>query len=132
MPNTRVSNYENSSSSNSSKTNEDQDNTKTVNLDILNGDGTGSGPGTLLGNGNSSDPNSVYVIDPKTAPKVSPKKSPVKNSQRGRSDKPPQNARLPSPRKSKTYLDFDGPDSDDELDGALLQVYGKVEPFSSW
>ena len=126
MPNTRIVNYDNSSSSTSSKPIDENASGKIVSLDILNGDETGSGPGAQLAtenSANSSDPNSVYLIESRNATRSPNKKSPVKNTQRGRSDKPPQNARLSSPRKSKTYLDFDGPDSDDELDGALLQVY---------
>ena len=90
------------------------------------------GPGTLLTDQNSLNLSSIIVQTASEAKtrnpqSSSPKKSPTKApAARGRSDKPPQNARPYSPRKNKSYLDFDGPDSDEECDGALMQVYKRV------
>ena len=98
------------------------DQPKLLSCTTLNGDITAPGPGVM------NDPNSVYVIDPTFARSSSPSKSksPVKQS-KGRTDRPPTNARQSSPRKSRNYLDFDGDDSEDESDGALSQVYTKLD-----
>ena len=98
------------------------DQPKVLSCTTLNGDITAPGPGVM------NDPNSVYVIDPTFARSSSPtkSKSPVKQS-KGRTDRPPTNARQSSPRKSRNYLDFDGDDSEDESDGALSQVYTKLD-----
>ena len=102
-----------------------------ISLDPLNGDTTGRGPG--VPHTNLNDLSTTIVNQAKSAaafnegPKSSsPRRSPAK-AVRGRSDRPPANARQMSPRKSKNYLDFDGDDSEEDSDGALSQVYNKVE-----
>ena len=100
-----------------------EDRPPTLSCETLNGDKTAKGPGVP-----NSDPNSVYVIDPSFARSSSPNKSksPIKHP-KGRTDRPPTNARQISPRKSRNYLDFDCDDSEDETDGALSQVYTKLD-----
>ena len=103
---------------------------QTVSLTVLDGDANGPGPGSSLTSDNSLNLSSIIVQTANEAgnkitnqSSSSPRRSPLKSTARGRSDRPPTNARPASPRKSRTYLDFDGPDSEDELDGALVQVY---------
>lgn len=98
---------------------------QTVSLTVLDGDHNGPGPGSSLNSGDSLNLSNIIVQHASSTNQTSSssKRSPSKTATRGRSDKPPMNARPASPRKSRTYLDFDGPDSDDELDGALVQVY---------
>ena len=103
--------------------------TKTLTIDSL--DGTRGGPGTSNNFGNISsaivsEANAVgsFQNDPRSS---SPKtRSPIKSSGKSKNDRPPQNSRAYSPKKSRNYLDYDGDDSDEDNDGALAQVYGKV------
>ena len=103
--------------------------TKPISLDILNGDQNGSGPGAALQENNIStaivfeaSSNDTLHNGPRSS---SPRKSPAKQPPRTKNDRPPQNSRALSPKKSKNYLDYDGEDSDEENDGALAQVYDK-------
>lgn len=126
MPNDST---QNSSGNDHSDESSNSKNVKTITLDVLNGTG---GPGTSLPEQDSGNLSSFIVqtaseTRTRNPQSSSPKKSPSKApAARGRSDKPPQNARPHSPRKNKSYLDFDGPDSDEECDGALMQVYKRV------
>ena len=104
----------------------------TISLDVLNGDNSGGGPGspkkimntstTIVQLANAANSENLNDFQRSS----SPKKSPTKAISRGRSDRPPSNSRVLSPRKSKNYLDFDGDDSEEDNDGALSQVYSEL------
>ena len=99
---------------------------KTIDLGVLNGDKNGQGPGTsnqahnvssqIIFEANASNPD----YDQSSPRNLSPKA-------RRKNDRPPTNAKPYSPRKPKNYLNYDGDDSDEEDDGALAQVYGRVD-----